>query len=141
VEPKFEDKLKPDEVLDLLQQDFGALAPPGEEKLLLETDAPLFQEVVVLVCQFICNGPWLCSRVTQGVVHLTTHRLTFHASLLSSQPDQKERILKSGPVFVHYKGLRRKKRVWLQLTREMISTYPSSRDEHKIKPLRTILCK
>jgi len=122
VEPKFEDKLKPDEVLDLLQQEFGALAPPGEEKLLRESDATLFQEVVVL-----------------GVVHLTTHRITFHASLLSSEPDQKERILKSGPVLVHNKGLRRKKRVWLQLTREMISTYPSSRDEHKIKPLRTFV--
>lgn len=47
----------------------------------------------------------------------------------------------SGPVLVHYKGLRRKKRVWLQLTLEMISTYPSSRDEHNIKPLKTILCK
>jgi sterol 3beta-glucosyltransferase len=57
VEPKFEDKLKPDEVLDLIQQDFGALAPPGEEKLLLETDATLFQEVVVLVCQFIWDNP------------------------------------------------------------------------------------
>jgi sterol 3beta-glucosyltransferase len=55
VEPKFEE-LKPDEVLDLLQQDFGALAPPGEEKLLLETDATLFQEVVVLVCQFIWDN-------------------------------------------------------------------------------------
>ena len=77
----------------------------------------------------------------QGVVHLTTHRITFHASLLSSQPDQNERILKAGPVLVHRKGLRRKKRVWLQLTRDMISTYPSSRDEHKIKPLRSILCK
>ena len=57
VEPKFEDKLKPDEVLDLLQQDFGALAPPGEEKLLVETDATLFQEVVILVCQFIWDNP------------------------------------------------------------------------------------
>jgi sterol 3beta-glucosyltransferase len=141
VEPKFEDKLKPDEVLDLIQQDFGALAPPGEEKLLLETDATLFQEVVVLVCQFIRDNPCLCSRVTQGVAHLTTHRLTFHASLLSSQPDQKERILKSGPVIIHSKGLRRKKRVWLQLTRDMISSYPSSRDEHKIKPLKSILRK
>ncbi len=50
VEPEFEDKLKADEILDLLQQDFGALAPPGEEKLLLETDATLFEDVVILVC-------------------------------------------------------------------------------------------
>jgi sterol 3beta-glucosyltransferase len=49
-EPDFEDKLTPDEILDLLQQEFGALAPLGEEKLLLETDAGLFQDVVILVC-------------------------------------------------------------------------------------------
>ena len=48
-EPGFVDKLAPDEVLDLLQQEFGALAPPGEEKLLLETDATIFQDVVILV--------------------------------------------------------------------------------------------
>jgi sterol 3beta-glucosyltransferase len=49
-DPDFEDKLTPDEVLDLLQEDFGALAPPGEEKLLLVTDATVFQDVVILVC-------------------------------------------------------------------------------------------
>jgi sterol 3beta-glucosyltransferase len=51
VEPNIDDqfKLTPDEVLDLLQQEFGTLAPPGEEKLLVETDATLFQDVVILV--------------------------------------------------------------------------------------------
>jgi sterol 3beta-glucosyltransferase len=49
-EPDFEDRLTPDEILDLLQQEFGALAPPGEEKLLLETDASLLHDVVILVC-------------------------------------------------------------------------------------------
>jgi sterol 3beta-glucosyltransferase len=82
-----------------------------------------------------------CSRLTQGVVHLTTHRLTFHASLLSSQPTSRQDVLKSGPVLVHRKGLRRKKRVWLQLSHDMISTYPSSQDEDRVKPLRSILCK
>jgi sterol 3beta-glucosyltransferase len=52
-EPDFEDKLTPDEILDLLQQEFGALAPSGEEKLLLETDAGLFQDVVILVRLFL----------------------------------------------------------------------------------------
>lgn len=75
----------------------------------------------------------------QGVVHLTTHRLTFHASLLSSQPNYQQGVIKSGPVFVHRKGLHRKKRVWLQLSPDMISTYNSSRDEDKIKPIRSIL--
>ena len=44
-----EPKLTPEEVVDLLEQEFGALAPPGEEKLLLETDAAFFNDVVVLV--------------------------------------------------------------------------------------------
>jgi len=44
------DKLTPDDVLDLLQNEFGALAPAGEEKLLLEVDATIFQDVVILVC-------------------------------------------------------------------------------------------
>ena len=70
------------------------------------------------------------------MVHVTTHRLTFHASLL---PNYRPGVIKSGPVLVHRKGLYRKKRVWLQLNADMISTYNSSRDEDKIKPLRSIL--
>jgi len=50
--PELEDKLTHEEILDLLQQEFGALAPPGEEKLLLESDATLFQDVVILVRPF-----------------------------------------------------------------------------------------
>ncbi|KAH9002635.1 UDP-Glycosyltransferase/glycogen phosphorylase [Lactarius hatsudake] len=121
-EPDFEAKLDPIEIVDLLEQEFGALASDGEERLLLESDATLFRDVVIL-----------------GVVHLTTHRLTFHASLLSSQPNYQQGVIKSGPVFVHRKGLYRKKRVWLQLSPDMISTYNSSRDEDKIKPIRSIL--
>jgi len=48
-EPPSEPKLTPEEIIDLLEQEFGALAPPGEEKLLLETDAAFFKDVVVLV--------------------------------------------------------------------------------------------
>jgi sterol 3beta-glucosyltransferase len=77
VEPKFEDKLKPDEVLDLIQQEFGALAPPGEEKLLRESDATLFQEVVVLVCQFIWDNPrfMLTSHAGGGAPYHTSHHI------------------------------------------------------------------
>ncbi|KAI0250755.1 hypothetical protein BJV78DRAFT_1127542 [Lactifluus subvellereus] len=117
-----EPKLTPEEVVSLLQDEFGALAPPGEEKLLLETDAAFFMDVVVL-----------------GVVHLTTHRFTFHASLLSSQPDYNQKIIKSGSALIHRKGWHRKRRVWMQLDNDMISSFPSSRDEDKIKPLRSIL--
>jgi len=44
-----EPKLTPEEIVDLLEQEFGALAPSGEEKLLLETDGAFFKDVVVLV--------------------------------------------------------------------------------------------
>lgn len=44
-----EPKLTSEEVVDLLEQEFGALAAPGEEKLLLETDAAFFKDVVILV--------------------------------------------------------------------------------------------
>lgn len=48
-EPIDEPKLTSEEIIDLLEQEFGALAPPGEEKLLLETDGAFFKDVVVLV--------------------------------------------------------------------------------------------
>ncbi len=48
-EPDFEAKLDPIEIIDLLDQEFGALAPKGEEKLLLESDASIFQDVAILV--------------------------------------------------------------------------------------------
>ncbi|KAH9002634.1 glycosyltransferase family 1 protein [Lactarius hatsudake] len=117
-----EPKLTPDEIVDLLEQEFGALAPLGEEKLLLEADAAFFKDVIIL-----------------GVVHLTTHRFTFHASLLSSQPDYNRKIIKSGPALIHRKGWHRKTRVWLQLEHDMISSFPSSRDEDRIKPIKSIL--
>jgi hypothetical protein len=147
-EPPGEPKLTPEEVVDLLEQEFGALAPPGEEKLLLETDAAFFNDVVILVSRPFCPNLFLIQHrltsfainIVKGVIHVTTHRFTFHASLLSSQPGDSQRIIKSGTALVHKKGLRRKRKVWLQLDNEMISSYPSSRDEDKIKPLRSILC-
>ena len=41
--------LKPEEIIELLRQEHGALAPDGEEKLILETDAALVQDVIILV--------------------------------------------------------------------------------------------
>ena len=48
-EPPSEPKLTPEEVVELFELEFGALAAPGEEKLLLETDAALLRDVIVLV--------------------------------------------------------------------------------------------
>jgi len=137
-----EPKLTPEEIIDLLEQEFGALAPPGEEKLILEADAAFFNDVVVLVSPFSLSASAdLCSpAIGQGVVHVTTHRFTFHASLLSSRPGDAQKVIKSGSAMVHRKGWRRKRKVWLQLDHDMISSFPSSRDEDRIKPLRSILC-
>lgn len=79
----------------------------------------------------------------QGVMHLTTHRLAFHASLLSSRPDlyPNQQVIKAGPVLIHRQGWRKKLKVWLEISHDMISTYASSRDEDRIKPIGTILCK
>lgn len=138
-----ESKLTSEEVVDLLEQEFGALAPPGEEKLLLETDAAFFNDVVVLVSHptalNVFNSGLHPSAIVKGVIHLTTHRFTFHASLLSSQPGDSQKVIKSGSALIHRKGWRRKRKVWLQLDNDMISSFPSSRDEDKIKPLRSIL--
>src|ERR1019366_8743313 len=67
---------------------------------------------------------WLTSSChIQGVVHVTTHRFTFHATLLSSQPGYSQKIVKSGTALIHRKGLHRKKRVWLQLDHDMVSSF------------------
>ncbi|TFY81952.1 hypothetical protein EWM64_g2070 [Hericium alpestre] len=117
-----EERLEPDDIVRLLSEEFGPLADEGEEKLLLEADGAVFRDVIIL-----------------GVIHLTTHRLTFHASLASAQPNSASRVIRAGPVTVHPRGLRRKRRVWLELSSDMLSTYASARDEDRIRPQRSIL--
>lgn len=90
-------------------------------------------------------------------MHLTTHRLLFHASIppdygtgvLSStgsatddatvrQPD----VLQTGPVTVHYPGaIRPSRRVWMELSSEMVTTYPGADEASRVRPLRCVLCK
>lgn len=87
-EPNFEDKLTPDEILDLLQQDFGALAPPGEEKLLLEADATLFQDVVILACHSseICPSSMLTTNTGGDAPYHTSPHIPRIAVVVSTQP-------------------------------------------------------
>ena len=68
-----------------------------------------------------------------------THRVTFHASLPDLDPTLpvKSRVIKSGTVIVHRKGLHRKRRVWLELSSDFISAYPSAREEDHIRPWRS----
>jgi sterol 3beta-glucosyltransferase len=97
--PPSEPKLTPEEIVDLLEQEFGALAPPGEEKLLLETDAAFFKDVVVLVRLL---PPLLCcsARLT-FFFFLATFRVSFTSlrigslSMLHSYPPNTLRKLSS----------------------------------------------
>ncbi|KAI0789591.1 hypothetical protein C8Q75DRAFT_142849 [Abortiporus biennis] len=117
-------KLSPDEIVDLLQHEFGELGPPGEEKLLLEVDAALVQDVIIL-----------------GVIHITTHRFAFHASLPTTHSDlfAPNSVIKAGPAVIHRKGLHRKRRVWLELSNDFISTFSSSLESDRIRPLKSVL--
>ena len=40
---------------------------------------------------------------------------------------------------VHRKGLHRKRRVWLELSHDFISSYPSAHEEDRIRPWRSIM--
>lgn len=75
-------------------------------------------------------------------MHLTTHRLAFHASLLSSRPDlsASQQIIKAGWITIHQKGWRKKHKVWTELCHDMLSSYASSREEDRIRPIRSVLC-
>ncbi|KAE9404059.1 UDP-Glycosyltransferase/glycogen phosphorylase [Gymnopus androsaceus JB14] len=74
-----------------------------------------------------------------GVLHLTTHRLTFHASLLSARPDlpPSQQIIKAGPFTV--RRTHHKRRLWLELTHDMLCAYASSSADDHMRPLRSIL--
>jgi sterol 3beta-glucosyltransferase len=116
--------LEPQEVTKLLIEGFGSLAREGEEEqLIFESEGGVSQDVTIV-----------------GVIHLTTHRIAFHASLLTPESENSvsHNVIKAGPVVIHRKGLRKKRRVWMELTSEMLCTYASSKHEDKIRPLRSI---
>ncbi|CAE6534369.1 unnamed protein product [Rhizoctonia solani] len=129
--------------LRILQHEFGELTLPGEvEEMVLETDGVLFRDVTII-----------------GVIHLTTHRLTFHASLLpstdadatagstfshSSRHSTDSQILKagSGVVIEPRTGIlhpQKRRRVWIELSNDMITSYPDASDEGRIRPINSIL--
>ncbi|KAF8809557.1 glycosyltransferase family 1 protein [Phlegmacium glaucopus] len=117
--------LKPQDIVNIMIQEFGPVAAPGdEERLLLETDGALIHDIAVV-----------------GVIHLTTHRLAFHASLLNTRPDlvASNEALKAGPAILHRKGWQSKSRIWLELTHDALCTYVSSKDDDRMRPLCTLL--
>ncbi|KAK0221931.1 glycosyltransferase family 1 protein [Armillaria fumosa] len=119
-------KLEPAEIVRLLVDEFGPLAAEGEkpEKLIFEADGCMFNGVVIV-----------------GVLHVTTHRLAFHASLLPSDDavHSGQKVIKAGSVTIHRKGWRTKRRLWIELSADMMTTCASSSEEDRIRPLRTVL--
>ena len=138
--------LAPNEIVDLLIQEFGPLAAEGEEeRLLTGEDGAWVHHVVILVCVCLsaCFYCWYSHvLMLQGTLHLTTHRLTFHASLLSSRPDlsPNQQVIKAGPVTIHRKGWHKKLKVWMELGHDSLTSYASSSDEDRIRPIHTVLC-
>lgn len=88
-----------------------------------------------------------------GNLHLTTHRLVFHALLppdsafaaLSVSGHVKEgsgllNIIRAGPVTVHQSSLYKpKQRVWMELSPEMITTYPAGDEKSRVRPIFSLL--
>lgn len=123
-------KLSSEQIVKLLIEEFGSLSTSNsdEERLLSEMDGAYFQDIAII-----------------GMIHLTTHRLTFHASLLSTRPDllPDMQIIKQGPVTHHrpgFHGYDRKRRVWLELSHDMVTIFPSGKEEDRIKPIQSMLC-
>lgn len=142
-----------DRAMPLIIQEYGNVSEPGEEEehMVAEIDASYYQEVSII-----------------GVAHLTTHRLTFHASVLHTPAgeDPETEVIKAGPATFHRRGmfvpaclctlfvlwnrvlmtkaitigLAPKKRLWLELYHDMITMFRASNDEDRVRPFRTISC-
>ncbi|KAL7422545.1 hypothetical protein Q5752_003193 [Cryptotrichosporon argae] len=153
------DEIADDEKLAVIIEEFGEVAgnmvnadgtPSESERLLAEVKGSLFKGVMMI-----------------GNLHLTTHRLLFHALLppdevfvahkpnlapetgaglddksyeaaraRAARPD----ILQAGPVTVHGAGVfKSRRRVWLELSPDMITSYPSADEAGRVRPLITVL--
>ncbi|OXC68989.1 hypothetical protein AYX13_02600 [Cryptococcus neoformans] len=138
------DDITDEEKMAAIISEFGDIASLYEdqepERILAESKGSIFKSVMMI-----------------GNLHLTTHRLLFHASIppdhgtktgaLSStqsavddatarQPD----VLQAGPVTVHFPGaIRPSRRVWMELSSEMVTTYPGADEASRVRPLRCVL--
>lgn len=48
-------------------------------------------------------------------------------------------VIRAGPAVVHRTGLHRKRRIWLELSHDFVSVFPSAREEDRIRPLRSVM--
>lgn len=126
-------KISRQEKLAALCEEFGTIAD------LFEDDQP--EEFIVE-----CKGGLFRGILILGNIHLTTHRLTFHAVLpppkMMLPGDESSKLLHTGAATIHRHNpvfANKTSRVWMELDSEMITTYPSADEEGRVKPLRSIL--
>jgi hypothetical protein len=55
--------------------------------------------------------------------------------------NQHHSIIHSGPVTIHRPGVLRPARRWLELTADMVTSYPRADESGRIRPIRCVLCK
>ncbi|WVQ77692.1 hypothetical protein IAR50_007382 [Cryptococcus sp. DSM 104548] len=134
-------EISAEEKLAAIVNEFGDVSSIYEgdepERILAESKGSLFKSVMVV-----------------GNIHLTTHRLLFHAYLppddetwsnLSAEQtanvaDRQPDLLHSGPVTIHRPGpIRTNRRVWMELSSEMVTTFPSADEAGRVRPLRCVL--
>lgn len=147
------DHISPEEKLQVISEEFGDIASTmvdadgvsEPERLLAESQGSLFKGVMMI-----------------GNLHLTTHRLVFHAllppdhlydSANTAYPAQTEdeqaardsrpNIIVAGPVTINRHSVlkSKRKRVWMELSPDMLTTYPSADEAGRVRPLYSILCK
>ena len=122
------------EKLAALHEEFGSydhLYESGpKEEFIVECKGGLFRGILII-----------------GNIHLTTHRLTFHAILpppkILLPGDETSTLVHTGAATIRRQNpvfASKTNRVWMELDAEMITTYPSADEEGRVKPLRSILC-
>ncbi|BEI98763.1 hypothetical protein CcaverHIS631_0310620 [Cutaneotrichosporon cavernicola] len=125
-----------DEFGDIADKMVDADGVSEPEHILAESQGTLFKGVMMI-----------------GNLHLTTHRLLFHALLppdsafmASNVSDPMDvsgahsNIIRAGPVTVHHSSIYKpKQRVWMELSPEMITTYPAGDEKSRVRPIFSIL--
>ena len=85
--------LTPEEIVRILEQEFGVLGPEGEEKFVFQTDGAVVQDVVILVrSRFTCQRRRLDTTHTGCIsCHHTPDRVSRVATRVRSQRVAHER--------------------------------------------------
>lgn len=111
------------------EQHFKTMADRGEKEVFLAAGVGgLFRGILII-----------------GNLHLTSHRLTFLARIPPLKPGSTGPLLKSGAVHIWKRRTRLgvpctvRKRVWLELSSDMATTYPDASEAGRTRPLKTVL--